>query len=121
MKWTPKNTNKEKHEVPTFYEVWKATTEAESGNDLPDKVKEFMARAYSVVITKEIFVALQELVDKGDATAKQLLEEAEVAFSSDDETKAEYIQRMAQKYSITANALFVRSNGIPDDISELLN
>jgi hypothetical protein len=39
----------------------------------------------------------------------------------DDKAKQEYISKMVRKYSVTANALLVAKEGVPDDISGLLN
>jgi hypothetical protein len=117
MEWTPK-TNKN-NPIPTFLEVWEAT---QGDGEMPERVRDFMARTYSAVIARELITALEQMVDKGEVTQEQLLDEARaIMLHGDDKAKQEYISKMVRKYSVTANALLVAKEGVPDDISGLLN
>ena len=116
MEWTPKINNKEP--VPTFLEVWET---GETG-EMSDTVRNFMATTYSKIIARELMTSLEEMVEKGETTEAQLLEEAIGIMESDNEgAKRDYIANLISKHSLTANALMVANNGVPDDISELLS
>jgi hypothetical protein len=114
MEWTPKKVNKDP--IPTFLEMW----EAGENGEMSKRVMDFVARAYSKIIARELMTTLEEMAEKGEINEEQLMEEAKAIWQSDDDTKkAEYIQRLVTKYSLTANALLLAGTGIPDDISGL--
>lgn len=122
MKWTPKTKSNDEPAIPTFMEFHEARKKHEDLEDYPDKVKDFLATAFSVHITKEIFTSLRKKCESGEMTLEQLMNEVNTVMECpDDADKSSALAKLALKYSMTASVLEIATNGIPDDISELMN
>lgn len=111
----------EKVEIPTYEELYEFFVNDTEHEKLPPKIADFMARAYSIVIAREMMEAIKEKYDNGDIILDEFIAKAQEAFESGDHEKiSAYIGETVAQFSLTGNALLTAKNGIPDDISELL-
>jgi DNA-binding ferritin-like protein len=123
-KWTPKS-SKGKKVVPTFYEYYEETTkgEEEGVNSMSDEVLSFLKDCFTKTILREIKSSIQQQLDKGEITEKQMLDELSPLMTAmeeeDDEATMELISQIGKKYSMTISLLEASANGVPDDASSL--
>jgi hypothetical protein len=111
----------EKVEIPTYEEVFDFLVDDTQHDQLPPKLADFMARAYSIVIAREMMEAIKEKYDNGDIILDEFIAKAQEAFESGDHEKiSAYIGETVAQFSLTGNALLTAKKGVPDDISELL-
>jgi hypothetical protein len=114
------NNDDEPVEVPTYEELFDCLND-DNLSQLPPKMADFMAKAYSIVIAREMMEAIREKYENGDTILDELIEKAEKAFTSGNhEEITAYIGETVSKFSLTGNMLLTAKHGVPNDISELL-
>lgn len=118
-----------KKSIPDFLTVWKVVTDEGLPKDkakkkkMKKKVEEFLAQAFFLRVTYEMWGAIKEKAEAGELDLEAFMSEMkEVMTGDDDKRKTDFMSEMMDKYSISVASMMLATGmkDIPDDPSGLM-